>query len=131
MKPLLSERLEILSLIVIASIGLIITILDISDTLDSVPWLSKRIPTIILLSVSVIASYLILERRNALNKISKQLKNFDRGTEVIRFSSNQEAIDCLAKAIQNATSSGDQASLDFKRGRSKDLREKYDSEYYN
>lgn len=69
----LSKQAEIAVLWATAIISVGIAILDFLGALDSVPWLSDRIPTLILLAVGLLASYIALERRSQLEAMHEEL----------------------------------------------------------
>ncbi len=67
------NQLEISILAATAIICIVVTLLDFLGALDSIPWLKDRVPVLILLSVGLIASYIILERRSQLQTIHNDL----------------------------------------------------------
>lgn len=63
------EKLEFAIISSIAAICILIPLLDFIGALESVPWLSKKVPTLTLLAVASISSYLISERYREFRKI--------------------------------------------------------------
>lgn len=55
--------------IIVAATGLcvLVSILDFSGLLSAIPWLSQKIPTFMLLMLSTVLGYLVVERRNKLD----------------------------------------------------------------
>jgi len=66
----------------------IVSLLDFLGVLDSIPWLAERVPTLTLLVIGLMAGYLILERKNQLEKMDSNLSN---------------RINDLEQSVQNAT----------------------------
>jgi hypothetical protein len=66
------RRFETIFLLMTGIIVVAISILDFIGVLDDLPWLAKRVPTLTILLISSIASYLILERRNHLDVMQQQ-----------------------------------------------------------
>jgi len=81
-----------------ATIGLsvLISVLDFLGLLDSIPWLANRIPTLVLLLVSVVASYLVVERRNKLDAIESLIRTSNRET----LSTVGTGVDRIINALQ-------------------------------
>ena len=73
----MTERLEQIALLATASLSVLVTLADFLGLLDSVEWLSRRIPTLVLLLVGVVAGYLALERRSKLEKIDRRLETLE------------------------------------------------------
>jgi len=67
-------------LIAATVISALVSVLDFLGLLDSIPWLSNRIPTLILLLVSVVLGYLVVERRNKLDVIEKLIQSGNLAT---------------------------------------------------
>ena len=65
------EKIERIAFVVIAFLCIAISILDFFDALDSIPWLSQRIPIMILLATGLIALYNIAERNRTFNNLEK------------------------------------------------------------
>ena len=69
------KKLDFLKLVeyslisVTAGISLLISSLDLAGMLDANSWVTQRIPSLTLLATGFIASYLILERRDKLDKL--------------------------------------------------------------
>lgn len=61
-------------LISIATVSILIAILDFTDAIDNFPWLSERVPIMIILLIGFLAFYHISERSQVLSKLSN-LKN--------------------------------------------------------
>lgn len=74
-----------------AIITILITLLDFVGALDSLPWIKDRVPILTLLSVGLVASYLLLERRSKLEAMHEELHvnlealnaNISRSTEQV------------------------------------------------
>jgi hypothetical protein len=65
----LNIKLEEIAFAIVAGLSTIVSILDFSGGLDSIPWLSARIPTLTLLLLSVTSGYLVAEKRSQLKKL--------------------------------------------------------------
>jgi hypothetical protein len=91
----LVQWLELVLLTVTAGVGIVIAVLDVSGLLDSGSWVIKRIPVITLLSVGFIASYLIIERRNKIDKIATFLQESHKEIVETISASSSQAIQAL------------------------------------
>ena len=116
------ERLQPISIWLVVIAGLTISILDLSGLLAEVPWLVQRIPTITLLILAMIASYLGLERRKRLDELQENnqeilrlLSHLPENT-VMKFRNSHEAINHLCQKAKEARESIEQASIDKRRG---------------
>lgn len=65
------NRFEIVMLGATAILSALVALLDFLGFLDRTDWLTARIPTLTLLSVGLVAGYLVLERRNQLENMQK------------------------------------------------------------
>ena len=78
MKPDNMERtrnaIEYILIFITAGVSIVIAVLDLAGLLDTIPWITQRIPTITLLGIGFVASYLILERRGKIDEIANSLK---------------------------------------------------------
>jgi hypothetical protein len=98
---------------------LMITTLDLLGVLDQVLWLKDRIPTITLLMIGSISTYLIIERRSYLDSL-KTLEQTIFGSNVLQplgirqkldvmykdyFEQATEKIDIIALTLENAMNS--------------------------
>jgi len=61
--------IEYALMFVTAGVSIVIAILDLAGLLDASSWIAQRMPTLTLLGVGFVASYLILERRGKLDEI--------------------------------------------------------------
>jgi len=61
----IAKRLDTVTLAVVASIAIIISILDLTGALDGIGWFKARIPILTLLVVGAIAAYTIAEKISA------------------------------------------------------------------
>jgi hypothetical protein len=52
----------------------------LSPQLDGIPWLSERIPTIGLLTLGLLAGYILLERRTELQEINQKIHSLSENT---------------------------------------------------
>lgn len=102
----------LLSLIGLSSI--VIAVLDFWDLDSAVPFLSGKLPTLSLLVLGMIASYLVFERKSKLDKIETLLSNgFDttmfslQGGPIKLFADSGELYDYLAQQILKAQKSVD------------------------
>lgn len=78
------NRFEILLLGAIAVLSAVVAIFDFLGVLDGIPWLASRIPTLILLVVGLSAGYLVLERRNQLERMQRDYRqNTEKLTQAI------------------------------------------------
>jgi hypothetical protein len=67
-------------LVVATGLCVIVAILDFLGLLGGIPWLVNRIPTLVLLLVSVMLGYLIVERRNKLDVIEGYIQTGNQET---------------------------------------------------
>lgn len=67
----MKDKIEQIALLSAAILSVLIALMDFLGFLDSIPWLSERIPTISLLLLGIVVSYLSLERRSKLDKIEE------------------------------------------------------------
>lgn len=102
----------LLTLIGVSSI--IIAILDFWDLISIMPFLSGKIPTLSLLVLGMIASYLVFERKSKLDKIETLVSDgFDttmfslQGGPIKLFAHSGELYEYLAQQILNAQKSVD------------------------
>lgn len=68
------NTIEYILIFITAGVSIIIAVLDLAGLLDTIPWITQRIPTITLLGIGFVASYLILERRGKIDEIANSLK---------------------------------------------------------
>lgn len=66
----LQEIAERVTLILTAALCIIITILDFAGALDSIPWLTQRVPVMVLLAVGLIALSLLSEGSRTVRSLS-------------------------------------------------------------
>lgn len=102
----------------LASFG--ISLLDFLGLLDELPWLADRIPTLTLLATGLVAGYLVLERRNQLDKMENEtterltqleaaiseatttvIDSLD-GLELRKFDTNADAVNYVNKRLLQA-----------------------------
>lgn len=70
-------------LIITASLCILISILDFTGALDSIPWISQRIPIMMLLAIGLMAVYMISERNQSLLRLKDLKKIFIDGNNKI------------------------------------------------
>ncbi len=123
-----SDKYETLVLIATLIITGLVTLLDFTGFLDEVPILAERVPTMTLLSLGLVASYLLLERRGSLaniqtfsetgfNNLETQLENAVHtvidsvgGVEFRSFDTGNELLTYINKRMSEAESSIDDLS---------------------
>jgi hypothetical protein len=116
------KSIELVLLILTAGVSIIVSVLDLTGILDSAPDVARRIPSLVLLSVGFIASYLIVERRGKLEDIYSSLArhNYEMlraiGIEVEEYSTSADWAMSLSNRIRKAkrvndVSWGDEESL--------------------
>lgn len=126
-----------------------ITLLDFLGALESISWLDERIPTLTLLAVGLIASYIILERRSKLESIHDDLlrgvENLSKtqsdtarfvidslqGTEVRSFDSLADCLEYQNERVAAARVQIDDISWspEWGMGHGLDTQEELDAEY--
>lgn len=122
------DQFEILLLGAIASISGVVALLDFLGVLDEVTWLAERVPTLTLLAMGLVATYLVVERRGYLenfqstsnskiDNLEKQLedsvqtivKSLD-GIEFRSFDTGNELLTYITKRMTQAKSRIDDLS---------------------
>jgi hypothetical protein len=83
----LSSTIELVLLLALPVISLVISVLDLFDLLNSVPFITDRLPALVLLSVGFVATYLVFERRTKLDSMAQML---DERTEKLLRSAGME-----------------------------------------
>lgn len=68
-------NLDKVLLVSVLAMACAITLLDFTGALDSIPWLYARITTLTLLSIGLVAGYIIIERREQFQKVSDGLES--------------------------------------------------------
>lgn len=76
------KKLELISFGITITIIVLISILDLIGIFDNIPWLPKRIPTIILLVIAIIASYFVFKLSELTNEIRQGLRIIKDTSEV-------------------------------------------------
>jgi len=89
------NQFEIILLAITAIVSGLVSLLDMFGLLDSVTWLSGRIPSLTLLMSGIIATYLVLERKNQLNELQKENREGFESIESLLESSRVSIIDSL------------------------------------
>lgn len=93
-----------------------IAALDFLGAIEGFPWISERIPTLILLVVGLLASYIALERRGKLHELSEAINKLAlgqeksalsimdslQGVQVRKFETGYELLSYLNDTIANA-----------------------------
>lgn len=69
------NRTETILLVVTVALSSLISLLDLFGVLDGVPWLRDNIPTLTLLTVGLLAGYILIERRTKLETIVNTLQD--------------------------------------------------------
>lgn len=103
------DRIEQVVLVAMASLSIIVSLLDLLGVLDSLPWLVGRTPALTLLVVGFIIGYLVLERRSKLDRledllsegIERTIRSFD-GVAVKRFKDRREQFGYIVYRIRQA-----------------------------
>ena len=111
---------EFIALLTTASVGIAISILDLSGLLENMSWVSQKITSLTLLLLGFIATYLVFERRGKMEEIltlinqqsNKILESIDsssnqtiqslQGVNIIKFSSLGKMVAYLSKRLENA-----------------------------
>lgn len=113
------ERLEKFIMASIATLSIIISVLHFLGALENT-WLADRIPALTLLVIGSVAGYLILERRNKLDKIERDiLEGVNRtitsldGVEIKAFDDRQEFYEYIVKRMGEARKSIDDLTFGF------------------
>jgi hypothetical protein len=88
----LKNRIELIVIYLVSLSVIIISILDFSGALDSLPWLSQRIPIMTLLTVGLVALYLV----------SQQNRNLKGSEQKVRTMDYVEGYTELRKKVRNA-----------------------------
>ena len=119
-KPTWLNHLDKIILATTAIISFVVAILDFLGVLDSIPWLAARVPILTLLLSGSIAIYLILERRNQLEVMQKDVQyrmddlenkilessigiiNSLQGLEFKKFNSANEVMSYVNKRLSQA-----------------------------
>lgn len=70
----LQNKIEKIGIIVIAFICILVSILDFLGALESFSWISQRIPIMILLSIGMIALYLVTQNNRNFIKMEKDIE---------------------------------------------------------
>jgi hypothetical protein len=73
----MSEKFEQITLLATAILSILVALADFLGFLESISWLSQRIPTLLLLLLAIIAGYLALERRSKLDKIDNRIATLE------------------------------------------------------
>jgi len=113
------ERLDKFIMAFIASLSIIISVLHFLGALENT-WLADRIPALTLLVIGSLAGYLILERRNKLDKIerdilegvSRTITSLD-GVEIKTFDDREKVYEYVVKRMGEAQRSIDDLTFGF------------------
>src|SRR5689334_22850224 len=92
----LSTDSEYYVLIAATVLSALVSILDFLGLLGALPWLANRIPTLVLLLVSVTLGYLVVERRNQLHRLETLVRTGNEET----LTTVTEGIDRVITALQ-------------------------------
>jgi hypothetical protein len=93
--PKWMNQFEIILLAITAIVSGLVSLLDMFGLLDSITWLSGRIPSLTLLMSGIIATYLVLERKNQLNELQKENRQGFQNIESLLEGSRASIIDSL------------------------------------
>lgn len=114
----MSEKIERITLSATIGISVVLSVLDFIGILDNIPWIAGRTPSIILLVVAIIASFLVSERYGKLEKIEHSISsNTDKilsslsGVEAILIPSTDEGLEYMAQRVASAEHKIDHAAL--------------------
>jgi len=108
----MQKNLERVILFTTVAILIIVSIADILGALDEVEWLSSRIPTIVLLFLSMWVGYWFSQKQNENERAIRleQIVSQSIG-EIHVLKTTEEAFDYLAKRYEKAQHSIDQAAI--------------------
>lgn len=119
------EWIEIAVLVAAAAVALLVSILDFVGVLGEESWLKERIGTLTLLSIAIVASYLVIERRRFLAESAKQtqekLEQLERtveseiltlinsvsGVQIRKFDNNTQLMKYVVGRLKNVKKSVD------------------------
>ena len=119
-QPTWRNRFELILLGATAVVSAGVSLLDFLGVLDELPWLADRVPTLTLLATGLVAGYLVLERRNQLekmeNKTAQRLTQLEsaiseatttvidslNGLELRKFDTNADAVNYVNKRLLQA-----------------------------
>jgi hypothetical protein len=114
----MSNKVERITLAITVAIFILISILDLLNFLDALPWLQERLPSLTLLAVALVASYLVAERFGKLERIESALNSgFEEtvralgGVSVMRLAEPEMGLSYLAKKATGAKIRLDLASM--------------------
>lgn len=86
------NAIEYILIFITAGVSIVIAVLDLAGLLDTIPWITQRIPTITLLGIGFVASYLILERRGKIDEIADSLKQQEANISNLVYTSFKDTI---------------------------------------
>lgn len=84
---------EFYVLVAATSLSALVSILDFLGLLQALPWLATRIPTLVLLLISIALGYLVVERRHKLDAIEALIRT-----------GNQETLTMVAEGVERVIS---------------------------
>jgi hypothetical protein len=110
----LAKRLETITIIGVAVLAIMISLLDLAGIIDGLPWLRNRVSVLTLLVVGAVAAYLISDRFLSARDQSDEMRQALRdvvealhGIEVRQFASRAEFWAYAAERIQGSRKSID------------------------
>jgi hypothetical protein len=110
----MEQKIEQIVFSIVAVFSILISTADWLGLLDNVPFLIGRIPTLTLLVLGLLAGYLVLERRNKLDRIEQlSVDGIERvikalgGVDVREFTNTQELYEYVVKRMHEAKKSID------------------------
>jgi len=105
----MEEKLERIVFSIIAVFSILISIVDWLGLLDKFPFLVGRVPTLTLLVLGLIAGYLVLERRNKLDRIEQlSVEGIEKvidslsGVDIRYFDNTQKLYEYVVKRMHEA-----------------------------
>lgn len=106
------ERVEQIVIWTLASISILVSVLDFIGVFESVPWIGKKTPAFTLLTLGIIAGYLVLERRNKLDTLEtlvsegRDLTIKSLGGALVKsFTKDEEVTKHIIESMHNAKES--------------------------
>lgn len=91
-----------------AAVSLVIGVLDLAGLLGANSWIDERVPSLTLIAVGLVSSYLVLERRVAQETLKAVASSADRiidalhGVEVVRFGCGADCAEYMIKRFRDA-----------------------------
>jgi len=116
-EDMMAERIERFSLFATAAVSVIISILDLSGLLETIPVLAGRTSALSLLVLGIAVGYLAIERRSKLDRIEQRIiEGFDntisslKGAPVTFLGDSQQLFEYVIRRMRGAEKSVDDLS---------------------